>query len=331
MITNIIYIYIFILLSMIIFNILCVYIRKLNDFSIVKKQKKLQLLINNYNEKKLKRKLRHISYLIAFSNCEIDNKEKLTPLFNKLTDIYNKKNIIEKTYFVYVLSKFSLAYKNDNKIINFLINNSFSNSLYLSENCLKALYKLDNPKYIVKTFLKMNYENCNHHYKLLSDGLLNFKGDKKELSYMFLDNYNKFNNNFRLAIINYFIRIDIDLSKEMYKILLEETNKEVKISLLRYFGKHKYDKAKDKLIEFLNDDYEYAIVSIQSLQNYDGLDVVESLKKSLTSSNWYVRNRAARGLINRLSKDEINKLLKIDDKYAIDALNYQIEMRNRNA
>ena len=331
MITNIIYIYIFILLSMIIFNILCVYIRKLNDFSIVKKQKKLQLLINNYNEKKLKRKLRHISYLITFSNCEIDNKEKLTPLFNKLTDIYNKKNIIEKTYFVYVLSKFSLAYKNDNKIINFLINNSFSNSLYLSENCLKALYELDNPKYIVKTFLKMNYENCNHHYKLLSDGLLNFKGDKKELSYMFLDNYNKFNNNFRLAIINYFIRIDIDLSKEMYKILLEETNKEVKISLLRYFGKHKYDKAKDKLIEFLNDDYEYAIVSIQSLQNYDGLDVVESLKKSLTSSNWYVRNRAARGLINRLSKDEINKLLKIDDKYAIDALNYQIEMRNRNA
>ena len=191
--------------------------------------------------------------------------------------------------------------------------------------------KLDNPKYIVKTFLKMNYENCNHHYKLLSDGLLNFKGDKKELSYMFLDNYNKFNNNFRLAIINYFIRIDIDLSKEMYKILLEETNKEVKISLLRYFGKHKYDKVKDKLIEFLNDDYEYAIVSIQSLQNYDGLDVVESLKKSLTSSNWYVRNRAAQGLINRLSKDEINKLLKIDDKYAIDALNYQIEMRNRNA
>ena len=331
MITNIIYIYIFILLSMIIFNILCVYIRKLNDFSIVKKQKKLQLLINNYNEKKLKRKLRHISYLIAFSNCEIDNKEKLTTLFNKLTDIYNRKNIIEKTYFVYVLSKFSLAYKNDNKIINFLINNSFSNSLYLSENCLKALYELDNPKYIVKTFLKMNYENCNHHYKLLSDGLLNFKGDKKELSYMFLDNYNKFNNNFRLAIINYFIRIDIDLTKEMYKILLEETNKEVKISLLRYFGKHKYDKVKDKLIEFLNDDYEYAIVSIQSLQNYDGLDVVESLKKSLTSSNWYVRNRAARGLINRLSKDEINKLLKIDDKYAIDALNYQIEMRNRNA
>ena len=316
---------------MIIFNILCVYIRKLNDFSIVKKQKKLQLLINNYNEKKLKRKLRHISYLIAFSNCEIDNKEKLTTLFNKLTDIYNKKNIIEKTYFVYVLSKFSLAYKNDNKIINFLINNSFSNSLYLSENCLKALYELDNPKYIVKTFLKMNYENCNHHYKLLSDGLLNFKGDKKELSYMFLDNYNKFNNNFRLAIINYFIRIDIDLTKEMYKILLEETNKEVKISLLRYFGKHKYDKVKDKLIEFLNDDYEYAIVSIQSLQNYDGLDVVESLKKSLTSSNWYVRNRAAQGLINRLSKDEINKLLKIDDKYAIDALNYQIEMRNKNA
>lgn len=331
MITNIIYIYIFILLSMIIFNILCVYIRKLNDFSIVKKQKKLQLLINNYNEKKLKRKLRHISYLIAFSNCEIDNKEKLTTLFNKLTDIYNRKNIIEKIYFVYVLSKFSLAYKNDNKIINFLINNSFSNSLYLSENCLKALYELDNPKYIVKTFLKMNYENCNHHYKLLSDGLLNFKGDKKELSYMFLDNYNKFNNNFRLAIINYFIRIDIDLTKEMYKILLEETNKEVKISLLRYFGKHKYDKVKDKLIEFLNDDYEYAIVSIQSLQNYDGLDVVESLKKSLTSSNWYVRNRAAQGLINRLSKDEINKLLKIDDKYAIDALNYQIEMRNRNA
>ena len=44
--TTIIYIYIFILLSMIVFNVFCVYIRKINDCNIIKKQKKIQLLID---------------------------------------------------------------------------------------------------------------------------------------------------------------------------------------------------------------------------------------------------------------------------------------------
>lgn len=329
--TTIIYIYIFILLSMIVFNVFCVYIRKINDCNIIKKQKKIQLLIDKKNINRLGRKLKHTSYLIAFSYCEFKNDIKLTNLFDRLLNTYNKKSIIEKTYFVYVLSKFPGIYDNNNQIINFLINNSYSNSLYLSENCLKALYKISNPIYIVKAFKKMNYKNCKHHYKLLSDGLLTYQGDKNKLCSLLLDNYKNFNSNYRLAIINYFNRIDIDLTRELFNILLNEKDKEVKIALIRYFRNHKYDFAKKELIKLTKDDFEYAVASIQSLKYYDGIDVIKTLKNSLTNSNWYVRNRAAEVLVFKLPKNEVIELLKIDDKYAKDAITYQLGMSDNNA
>ncbi len=329
--TTIMYIYIFILFAMIVFNVLCVYIRKINDYNIIKKQKKIQLLIDKNNIKVLRRKLKHTSYLIAFSYCNLRNDVKYTYLFNKLLIIYNKKSVIEKTYFVYVLSKYPSMYNSNNQIIKFLINNSFSNSLYLSENCLKALYKTANPTYILKAFKKMNYENCNHHYKLLSDGLLTYEGDKNKLCSLFLENYEEFNSNYRLAIINYFNRIDIDLSKDLFNILLNEQDKEVRIALIRYFGNHKYNLVKEQLIKYTKDDFEYAVVSIQALKNYNGIDVIDTLKNNLTNSNWYVRNRAAEVLVYKLPKKEIAELLKIDDKYAKNALKYQLEMSDENA
>ena len=329
--TKIMYIYIFILFAMIVFNVFCVYIRKINDYSIIKKTKKIQILIDENNIKSLKRKLKHTSYLIAFSYCDFENDIELADLFTKLLNTYSKKSIIEKTYFVYVLSKFPSIYENNKQIINFLINNSYSNSLYLSENCLKAIYKTSNPTYVLKAFEKMNYMDCNHHYKLLSDGLLTYEGDKNKLCYLFLNNYEKFSSNYRLAIINYFNRIDIDLTKELFNLLLNEKDKEVKIALIRYFRNHKYDLAKEELIKLTKDDFEYAVTSIQSLRDYDGTDIIEALKNNLTDSNWYIRNRAAEVLVYKLPKKEIIKLLKIDDKYAKDSITYQLGMSDKNA
>ena len=85
------------------------------------------------------------------------------------------------------------------------------------------------------------------------------------------------------------------------------------------------------LYDLLNDNtYEYDLVSAHTLRNYKGVQTKEVLIKALQSHNWYVRKNAAESLVIITKIDNIKKIMdKLDDKYAKEALSYQLYLREK--
>lgn len=346
---NVLYIYLIVFVSMLFFDILCIFYRKAND----KKMKNLEIKVQKFilkedisnvsdkHKERLIAKLRKTSYLIAFTNVVQNMEDKnrreylsnLKSVFLKLTPYYEKKEIILQAYYVDFLKEYSYIYSdNNNIIIKYLKDSAVSSSIYLRENALNALYIISNITYLKEVFYNMNYLNINHHIKLITDGLMKFQGDSIELSKMLIQEFDNYNENFKVACINYFGYKKVPCQEKIYDILLNENEfKEVRIACIRYFGNVIYKKVVPILYDLLNDNtYEYALVSAHTLRNYKGVQTTEVLIKALQSHNWYVRKNAAESLVIITKMDNIKKIMdKLDDKYAKEALSYQLYLREK--
>ena len=346
---NILYLYLIVFISILFFDVFCIFYRKANERKMTKTENKIKNLIDNENIQnlsikhinKLKSKLKRTNYLISFTNVieRMDNEKRekylknLKSLFLYLTPYYEKKEIILQTYYVHFLRNYSFIYSdNNNIIIKYLKDSTISNSIYLRENALKALYNIGNISYIKEVFSNMNYLNINHHHKLITDGLLTFNKDINSLSKMLLEELKNYNENFKIACINYFSYKKIECQNDLYNLLKKDNEpKEVKIACIRYFTNVKYKEVVPILYDYLNDienNWEYAVVAARALGTYESEDTIKVLTDALQSHNWYVRNNAAESLIKISKKENLNKLLnKLKDKYAIDALKYQLQIK----
>jgi len=345
---NILYIYLIVFISILFFDVVCIFYRKASKIKMKKTESKIQEFINKEDLKnvslkhinKLKSKLKKTNYLIAFTNIvdlmDVNQREvylmNLKSVFLYLTPYYERKEVILQTYFVHFLKDYSFIYSdNNNIIIKYLKECTLSSSIYLRETALKALYKIGDINYLREVFFNMNYLNINHHHKLITDGLLTFDKDVDELSKMLIEELDNYNENFKIASINYFNYKKIECQKALYDLLVKDNeSKEVKISCIRYFTNVKYKGVVPLLYEFINDDrnnWEYSVVAARALSNYKSKESTEVLIKAIHSQNWFVRNNAAESLIKITSRDYLDKVIsKLDDKYAIDALKYKLDI-----
>ena len=69
----------------------------------------------------------------------------------------------------------------------------------------------------------------------------------------------------------------------------------------------------------------YALkLAIQGLGSYYDEKVMNAIRIRITSSNWYIRSNAAAYLRkHNISKEEIGNLIRLNDKYANEALIYE--------
>lgn len=346
---NILYIYLIVFVSILFFDVVCIFYRKANDSRIRKIENKLKRMIDkedisnisSKHKSKLIRKLKRTSYLIAFTNVteSMNKKDKKTylsnlkPVFLSITPYFEKKEVILKTYFVNFLKENSYIYSdNNNIIIKFLKDSCLSSSIFLRENALNAFYNISNITYLKEIFYNMNYLNIDHNNKLITDGLMKFNGDEIELSNMLLKEFDNYKENFKVACINYFSYKKVKCEEAIYNLLCDEDElKEVRIACIRYFGSVSYKKVVPILYDLLkNDIEEYAVVSAYALSNYKSSDTTEVLIQALRSHNWYIRNNAASSLIKVTRIDYIKRIIdKLDDKYAKDALKYQLHLSGK--
>jgi len=218
---NILYLYLIVFLSVLGFDIACIFVRKWNEKHLENLKNNLLRFLsqNKKNIRSLKfqkqfiKKLKKMNYFIAFTNIveNMDKQEKevflrsLKYTFLKILKHYQNEESIRQTYFVHFLAENSFIYKdNKNALINYLIKCTTTTSIYLRENALHALYQSGRVEYIKEAFSKMNYLNIAHHHKLLTDGLLKFKGNSKELANCLLLELKDYNENYQIACINYF-------------------------------------------------------------------------------------------------------------------------------
>lgn len=290
----------------------------------------------NKISKKIISKLKRLSYLYCLGlllekNENINGtyiidilcKKSYDNIFIKLTEIYSKKDLLSKTYYAYILKYIC---KKDEKIYDFLYELVVSPSIYSTESALMAVYHIGEASLVVSAYKKMSKKNILYSNKLISDGLLEYTGNKNELCSKLYGNFDKFNEEIKIGILTYFRNCKYNVKEELLERLEAKNNeKEVEIAMIRYFSKVYYKKAIDLFIKRLEeeyyDDFEYAVVMIQSIIIVDVLtkNMVSVLKKCLCDSNYYVRLNAAKVL---KEKNDLRTLEDIHDKYAKDMIKY---------
>jgi len=342
-------IYFILLILVFIFNIGCVFYHFFNERAMKRLESRIGQLIGDEDSKRVSvghinlmiKLLVKANYFIAFTR--IIEKMKMSKaleylrssrrVFIKILPYYQGEGVVKQSYFVYFLSLYPCIYNDgNNEIIKYLINCTVSESIYLRENALNAIYAIGDEKYLKEAFALMNNSDIKHNHKLITNGLLKYRGDISLLVDMLIDCIKDYNENYKVACINYFSYRKIDCKESIYKILVSDDEpKEARIAAIRYFSNVIYDDVVSvfyKFIENSEDVWEYAAISAVALKNYKKKDVLNYLTEALRSSNWYVRNNAAASVVYISNRDKLKlDFSKINDKYAEEALRYQMAIQ----
>lgn len=265
--------------------------------------------------------------------------EYINNYFHQIKDVFSivaiefqKQKEFKKAFFANSILKYNIVNNFGVDIIaKVMLTFVYEKSLYCRENALSVLYQFGNANYIVQALKVIEKMKYFHHSKLLTEGMLSFRGNHKELISLLWKNFNNFNFEIQVAILNYIRLKDGDYCKEFFELLEnEKTPTEIKYQSIRYLGKYQYKIAKEKLIFLLNnsenEDWEFAALSATALSIYPSTEVVIALKAALYSSNWYLRHNAAESLLKlKVSMFEILDILKGDDVFAREIVNYKMK------
>ena len=351
-----IYVYIAICVSMILYNIIYVFILKHRQKALTVNSEKFEKII--YDEIKsgeavsekhkdfLCKRLDKTAGITAFDKAleklyadEPEGVEQYLvdtfSVFEHLTHRYISKDTIKIAYFPYILHKYKiLKHYESERLTDALLELLRSVNVYCRENTLKALYSMQRPDIVVSALKIIDKNLSFHHPKLICDGLFAYQGDKNALKDKFLSGFSDFSVQMRVNILNYFRFGNVRCDSEMLEILKnEKEDNEIRFSAIRYFEKFTSDKARpvlQRLAENLeNRTWEYQAIATSALKSYPDDVTFRILIKNLSSSNWHVRQNSAISC-ERLgySYHDLINVFDGDDRYAREMMRYHLDKRN---
>ena len=154
------------------------------------------------------------------------------------------------------------------------------------------------------------------HRQLLARELMSFTGDKELLCEQLWNESNNFHENMAVALVQFITMVSESFCEKFLPILQDTSvNKEVRIAIIRYFGKHRYVPAQDVLIDFVenSEDVSFAIVSATALRRYHSPSTIAALEKALSDPDWYVRFNASATLVVLGNEMELAEVLRSDN------------------
>lgn len=240
----------------------------------------------------------------------------------KVIKKYGKREDIKKTFIVKLIGEYGL---NNYEINEFLFDCLKSKSIYLRFETLNTFSKLGNTRNLIRALEFISDEGLYVNSKILIDVLDNFNGDFENLDKHLLSKFDKFNDSIKKDIIEHLKNKNVEFAKDKIIDILkdENSNKEVRISAIKYFSKIHYTYAKKEIKNLLNHkEWEYRAISASTLSKYKEKDVIEGLLDSITDYNWYVRYNSAISLLSFNEPNIIDRVIGKNDKYSIDILLY---------
>lgn len=354
-----IYVYIAICVSMILYNVIYVFILKHREKSLVTTSEKFEKIIydeikrikcgdevSEKHKKILCKKLDRTSGITAFDKAleYVFEKEPETvqlylvevfSVFEYLTHRYIKKDTLKIAYYPYILYKYDILKHHDNpELTEILFELLRSVNVYCRENTLKAVYSIQNPEMVAYALNIIDKNLSFHHPKLISDGLMFYKGDKNVLKEKLFEKFDVYSTGMRLNILNYFRFANIRCDEEMLTMLTDEMeNDEVRFCAMRYFEKFPNDGARPVLqtiAENLDGKiWQYQAIATSALKSYPDDVTFRILVKNLSSSNWHVRQNSAISCEKLgYTYHDLISVFDGDDRYAREIMRYRLERRN---
>lgn len=239
-----------------------------------------------------------------------------------------KDNTI-KSYFAVLLGEYKL---NSFEINNFLFNCINTKSIYLRVSALKSISKIGDINNFMESLMYISDEDKYINNKILIDILGQFSGDKNLLNKELMNKCTYFNENIKKTIVEHFKNNKIVLAKENMLDILKDKNsdKEARISVIKYFSAVKYKDAENEIIKILKEyDWEYRAICATTLGNYKNKESIDALLTSIGDKNWHVRYNSAISLLRFEEDYIIDMVLKKGDKYSKDILFYAMFMKNK--
>ncbi len=355
---TLIFAYLAICTSMIVFNCICIFAFQHNDTKISKKSKEFEKKIteqiqqmkqgkqpDDKHKAYLRKTLKKTGNLTALDETmerlfEEDPdavKQYLSaiyPVFVYLSMEYRKKDEIRAAYFPYVIKRFGILQNTSfGIIVDTLMELLHEPSLYCRENALQAIYSTGDCDCVIRALKIIDSGENFHHAKLLTDGLLTFTGDQEKLSEALWEEFDHFSTQMKVTILNYF-RFSTDRRCEEVMQLLSDKSQddEIRFSCIRYFGRYYYEPAYPYLLEFAENTqglrWEYSAIASSALAIYPSDRATEILKRNLNSSNWYIRFNASSSLEEfGLSYTDLIDVFDGNDRYAREILQYRLDQK----
>lgn len=348
-----IYAYLAVCASMIVFNIVCIFIFRRKDknirnrsidFTDIIEYQLDQGTIDEKHKGFLRKKLKKINHMMAFDDAleklyaqrPEDIKKYISDLssvFVFLTFKYNEKEQIQAAYFPYIVKKYHVFRGAGIPIVlDTLMELVKEQNLYCRENALQALYSIGDADSVIEALKLMDRVENFHHGKMIADGLLCFTGRVDELDKKLWKNLDGFSIALKQAILDYFRFSSGEHKEKILQIMIDPAeNQEFRISAIRYFAKYHYEPALAHLYSFATEDspvWEYRAIAASALGNYPADETEALLKKLLSDRNWYVRYNAADSL-ERLGirYEEMIDIFEGRDRYAAEMLRYRFDRK----
>ena len=293
----------------------------------------------------MRRHLSRVNFLLAFDDLmdELDSQSaayqsymrQLQPVFLYLATAYWKRESTQAAYFCYFLARHKLRRHMElDQMQKVMLSYLKKDSLYCKINAWKALCSFGSPSSLVKALQELGAGEASQlHEKVITEALLIYMGDSKELIAVLWSQLESFSIPIQRAILDYIRFQSGDCQKQMLAILQNERkDKELRLSAVRYFGRYPDPSARALLLSFLQDrdptHWEYSAISASSLAGYNGQDVVDALLQAMNSSNWYIRSNAASSLeAHGLSYEQMFQVLSGGDRYAREMLAYRLKAK----
>lgn len=356
---TLIYAYLAICTSMIVFNCVCIFVFRRRDKVIDRRSFRLEDAVTEQlqriragepveesHKNLLKKRLARAGGLMSLDEA-LDRLlyrtpqdvwayiDEIRPVFTYLALENQYHSPMKLTYFAYVLRKYRIIEGRPVPAVMELLARLLQEpSLYCRENALQAVYSAGDCGYVMQSLRSVDESGRFHHAKLLTDGLLTFTGDRQELTTVLWAAFDSFSVSMRVVILDFIRFGGVDRKEELLRLLADRLqDDEIRFSCIRYFGRYAYEPAYPLLLDLVGRPYErrweYAAISATALSAYPGERTVEVLKKALSSANWYVRFNAARSLESfQLTYLELSDVMESGDRYAREILQYRMDLEN---
>ncbi len=287
---------------------------KIENNSKDKMKDRLKNLIVNINDNETKviftKLLKKVNNLLLFEELYVEdssiiNFEDNIDVIAELSVFYAKKSEYKRIYFSYFLAYINVDHPEISKFLDKAID---TNEISGIDKVLLITLKQGNYDHFLMKLHCINNDNIDYSAKLLSDQMLEYTGDKKELAFNLIASYSEFNSNIRRAIIIFSRYIKYDKYKSILKLYKIEEDKECRLSMIRYFSSSKFNGIDKELIDtgLSTDDFEYKVVILQSLEKYNSKRSLKYLYDNLNDENYYVMSSAL-GTLNKLTDISVLK------------------------
>lgn len=250
-------------------------------------------------------------------------------LTEKYIHVYRKEDEAVQGMLISLLTRCDAS---SSRLKKSLLQNLEAKNLLVRIETMRYISVQRNRRLMLQVLESINRQPQYFSNKLLTDTLLEFRGNREALLEELWENLASYSRNIQIAVIEMLTVLREEMFAERICAVAkdQDKDKEIRIAALKYFQTVRRPEYMKTFVQYLMDPvWEYGAVVANVLRSYDCTGFFEQLLKGCASRNWYVRNNCARTIVACCSQEQIERAVCVEDRYSKDSIQYVWETMGR--